>query len=408
MASKTHLDSGGWIILCRISKALAFCRSKTKERCFFLFLVLALIPCFVTIARADTGGSISGTVTDQTGAVVPDATITALNLDTTTQQTTKTNSNGFYTFTTLPVGRYQIEILREGFKPYKRTGLVLDVNAALREDITLTMGEQTEQVVVSVADTMVQVDTVATHLGEVVQGTQVEAIPLNGRSYTDLLSIQPGVSPVTTLTPTSVIMAGVTGTINPSGDANPGDVSIDGQRESANGFMVNGTDVQEHMNGGTSVIPNLDSIDEFRVLTNNFDPEYGNYNGGMINVITKSGSNAFHGDAFEFLRNTILDSKNAFDSTRGVFRQNQFGGTLGGPIRKEKLFFFVDYQGKRQRHGIPFSGLVPTPAMLTGDYSLDPLGVARPGWDPVTGNPLPNNADGFGNINSPYTFSPFQ
>ena len=104
-------------------------------------------------------------------------------------------------------------------------------------------------------------------------------------------------------------MAGVTGTINPSGDLNPGDVSIDGQRESANGFMVNGVDVQEHMNGGTSVIPNLDSIQEFRVLTNNFDPEYGNYNGGMVNVVTKSGSNAFHGDAFEFLRNTDLDAQ---------------------------------------------------------------------------------------------------
>ena len=146
-------------------------------------------------------------------------------------------------------------------------------------------------------------------------------------------------SPITTLTSTSVIMAGVTGTINPSGDLNPGDLSIDGQRESANGFMVNGLDVQEHMNGGTSVIPNLDSIEEFRVLTNNFDPEYGNYNGGMINVITKSGSNAFHGDTFEFLRNTDLDARNFFDSTVGTYQQNQFGGTLGGPILKNKLSF---------------------------------------------------------------------
>ena len=116
--------------------------------------------------------------------------------------------------------------------------------------------------------------------------------------------------------------------------------------------MVNGVDVQEHMNGGTSVIPNLDSIQEFRVLTNNFDPEYGNYNGGMINVVTKSGSNAFHGDAFEFLRNTDLDAKNYFDATRGAFQQNQFGGTLGGPIQKDKLFFFIDYQGTRTVEGI--------------------------------------------------------
>src|SRR6202007_68406 len=147
-------------------------------------------------------------------------------------------------------------------------------------------------------------------------GLQMTALPLNGRSYTDLLAIQPGVTPVSTLLPSSVIMAGVTGSIDPSGDANPGNLSINGQRESANGFMVNGIDVQEHMNGGTSVIPNLDSIQEFRVLTNNFDPEYGNYNGGMINVVTKSGSDSFHGNAFEFLRNTVLDARDYFSPTR--------------------------------------------------------------------------------------------
>ncbi len=144
-------------------------------------------------------------------------------------------------------------------------------------------------------------DTVATHLGELVTGSQMTALPLNGRSYTDLLPIQPGVTPVSTLLPNSVIMAGVTGGLSPSGDLNPGNLSIDGQRESSNGFLVDGIDVQEHMNGGTSIVANLDSIDEFRVLTNNFDPEYGNYNGGMVTVITKSGSDSFHGNAFEFL-----------------------------------------------------------------------------------------------------------
>src|SRR5580692_5913306 len=128
----------------------------------------------------------------------------------------------------------------------------------------------------------VQVDTIATHLGEVVSGEEMTALPLNGRSYTDLLAIQPGVAPMSTLLPSSVIMAGVTGSIDPSGDANPGNLSINGQRESSNGFMVDGVDVQEHMNGGTSVIPNLDSIEQFRVLTSNFDPEYGNYNGGIV------------------------------------------------------------------------------------------------------------------------------
>jgi hypothetical protein len=126
----------------------------------------------------------------------------------------------------------------------------------------------------------VQVDTIATHLGEVVSGEQLTALPLNGRSYTDLLAIQPGVAPISTLLPSSVVMAGATGSLEPSGDLNPGNLSINGQRESSNGFLVDGIDVQEHMNGETSIIPNLDSIDEFRVLTTNFDSEYGNYNGG--------------------------------------------------------------------------------------------------------------------------------
>jgi hypothetical protein len=198
------------------------------------------------------------------------------------------------------------------------------------------------------------------------------AIPLNGRSYTDLLAIQPGVAPVSTLLPSSVIMAGVTGSIDPSGDANPGNLSINGQRESSNGFLVNGIDVQEHMNGGTSILPNLDSIEQFRVLTNNFDPEYGNYNGGMITVVNKSGSNAFHGNAFEFFRNTALDARGYFDPTRAAFNQNQFGGTIGGPIKRDKVFFFADYQGTRTTQGVSTGNIsVPTAAERGGDFSAD-------------------------------------
>jgi len=323
-------------------------------------------------AGAATGGSISGTVADQSGAVVPGASVTLVNLDLTTSYRATTDAQGFYSLPNLPVGRYELTIEAAGFKTHKKTGLVVDADAAVRVDTSLEVGNKTETITVSAsaAQTQAQVDTVATHLGEVVQEAQITSLPLNGRSYTDLLAIQPGVSPVTTLTPTSVIMSGVTGTINPSGDLNPGDVSINGQRESANGFMVNGTDVQEHMNGGTSVIPNLDSIQEFRVLTTNFDPEYGNYNGGMINVVTKSGSDAYHGNLFEFLRNTSLDAKNYFADTRGVFRQNQFGGTIGGPIKKQKLFFFADYQGTHTAQGVtsPVTS-VPSLADRTGDLS---------------------------------------
>jgi hypothetical protein len=142
--------------------------------------------------------------------------------------------------------------------------------------------------------------------------------------------------------------------------------------ESANGFMVDAIDVREHMNGGTSVIPNLDSIQEFRVLTNNFDPEYGNYNGGLVNVITKSGTNSFHGDTFEFVRNTDLDARNFFDSTRGAFRQNQFGGTIGGPIKHDTVFFFVDYQGTRTVEGIT-SAETQVPSMQDRSGNLSDL-----------------------------------
>lgn len=300
------------------------------------------------------GGSLSGIIQDPTGAVLPGAKLTLVNSALQARYRATSDSRGFYSFPALPVGRYDLTIQAPGFETQKKTGVAVDADAAVTLNVTLELGEQTQAVTVSATEANIQTqpDTVATHLGEVVSDAQIQAIPLNGRSYTDLLAIQPGVTPVTTLTPTSVIMAGVTGTINPSGDANPGDVSIDGQRESANGFMVNGIDVQEHMNGGTSVIPNLDSIQEFRVLTNNFDTEYGNYNGGMVNVVTRSGSNALHGDAFEFLRNTDLDARGYFDPSRGLFRQNQFGGTIGGPILKDKLFYFLDYQGTRTVQGI--------------------------------------------------------
>ncbi len=334
-------------------------RKRARARCALMLLSLLLSPYSAFVLQADTGGSISGTVTDQSGAVVPDTTVTALNLDTTVQQTTRTNANGFFTLTNLPVGRYEIEIVREGFKPYKRTGLIIDVNAALREDISLTMGEQSEEVVVS--DTAVHVETESSQMGEVVTGSQITSVALNGRSFTDLLALQPGIVPMSTQQPDSIVMAGASVAIAPSGLLNPGNQSISGQREDANGFVVNGGDVKELMNGGTSIVPDLDSIAEFRVLTNNFDAEYGNYSGGIVNVVTKSGTNGFHGSAFEFLRNTALDAKNFFSSERAKFNQNQFGGTAGGPIAKNKIFFFGDYQGTRTRQGID-TGLISVPS----------------------------------------------
>jgi Carboxypeptidase regulatory-like domain len=348
----------------------SFVLPSTVVRFVRILLMLVLISSSCSALLADTVGSISGTVTDQTGAVIPDTTVTALNLDTTVQQTTRTNANGFYNFIALPVGRYEIEILRDGFNPYKRTGLVIDVNSQLRADVSLSMGDQKEEVVVS--DAAVHVETESSQMGEVVSGKEIAAVALNGRSYTDLLALQPGIVPMSTQQPNSIVMAGAQVAIAPSGDLNPGNQSISGQREDANGFLVNGGDVKEMMNGGTSIVPNLDSISEFRVLTNNFDAEYGNYSGGIVNVVTKSGTNQLHGSIFEFLRNTDLDAKGFFSPERNIFRQNQFGGTVGGPIKNEKMFFFADYQGTRTNEGID-TGLIPVPSLAERSGSLGAL-----------------------------------
>ena len=320
--------------------------------CGFLFAV-------VSAFGSDTA-SIVGTVTDAAGRVLHGAKVVALNVETGFANSTQTNADGSYSFPILPVGHYNIQIQASGFSEYQETGVVLDVNTALRVDAKLQVGSVTEHVDVSA--NAVQVDTESTHLGEVLGSATMESLPLNGRSYTDLLALQPGVVPVsftnTSYTPTA-----------PSGSLNDGTLSISGARGSSNGFMVNGGNVQEQMSNGTAIIPNLDSIGEFRIITNNFDAEYGHYSGGLVNVITKSGTNHFHGDAFEFLRNTDLDARNYYAPTRGGFKQNQFGGTFGGPIVREKLFFFADYQGTIQSIGAT-TGLIPVPSAADREGNL--------------------------------------
>ncbi len=331
-------------------------------------LGLTLMLSFSASVCVGAGGSISGTIKDTSGAVIPNVAVTVRNVDTGVERTSNTNGDGLFAFTAIPVGHYEMEIRRTGFKPYKRTGLVIDVDTALKVDVPLEVGEQSEQVTVS--DTTVHIEIASAEMGEVVAGKVITAVALNGRSFTDLLALQPGIVPMSTQEPDSIVMAGASVAIAPSGGLNPGNQSISGQREDANGFLINGGDVKEVMNGGTSIVPNLDSIAEFRILTNNFDAEYGNYSGGIVNVVTKSGANQFHGTAFEFLRNTSLDAKNFFSPERGFYRQNQFGGTVGGPIQKSKIFFFADYQGTRTNQGLD-TGLISVPSLAdrTGNLS---------------------------------------
>jgi hypothetical protein len=340
-------------------------RPRSLGRIISLFAALLIL---VLAARAGVGGRISGTVKDATGAVIPRATVSITNAETGVRQVLSTDDNGAFSFLNVQVGRYNLEAAADGFRPYQRTGIILDANSALTIDAVLEVGTRSDAV--TVVDNQLHVDTTSTQIGEVITGPQMTAVPLNGRSYTDLLALQPGVAPVTSITSDTVQDVGASA-LSPSGDLNPGTISINGQREFANAFIVNGSDVEEDVNMGAAIIPNLDSIAEFRILTSNFDAEYGEFSGGQINVVTKSGTNAFHGDLFEFLRNTNLDARNYFSPTRGAFDQNQFGGTVGGPIRKNKIFFFADYQGTRSTQGVD-TGQIPVPSVqdrTTGNFS---------------------------------------
>jgi hypothetical protein len=321
---------------------------------------------------AGVTASISGTVTDPSGAVVVGATVTATSVETGLATTQTTNGQGFYSFQALPLGTYTLDVQHTGFKAYRQTGLVVDVNSALVVDVPLQVGTTSEKVEVSSA--ALHVDTESTQMGEVITAKEMTDVPLVTRSYTDLLALQPGVvsqsSGLTGAFAGPFISAGFAVPLV-SGDLNSGGLSVNGSREAANGFILNGILIQELGYSSAGAIPNLDSIAEFRILTNNFDAEYGNYSGGQINVITKSGTNQFHGNAFEFLRNTNLDAANYFEhGKRGSYHQNQFGGTFGGPIKRDKIFFFADYQGNRVIQAVPqtITG-APSAATESGDLS---------------------------------------
>jgi Carboxypeptidase regulatory-like domain/TonB dependent receptor len=329
---------------------------------FFMVLTLLLVD-----VRANVGGSICGTIKDPSGNVVTNAHVSVKEVNEGFSYETHTDNKGRYTFAVLPIGSYVLHVEAAEFGDYERRDITLDTNAALTLNASLTVGAVSQSV--TVTDDTLHVETESTQLGQVITAEQMTSVPLDGRSYTDLLSLQPGVTPQTAISDTTVQDVGAT-VLSPSGTLNPGNLSVNGQRETANYFSVNGSDVEEDVNAGTAVIPNLDSISEFRVITSNFDAEYGEYSGGQISVVTRSGSNRYHGDVFDFIRNTDLDARNYFSPTRGTFQQNQVGGTFGGPIRKDKLFFFLDYQGTRQIQGVDTGNIaVPSAADRLGNLS---------------------------------------
>jgi hypothetical protein len=349
---------------------------KSFLRSFVWSSLLAIFAFSASVARADITGSISGVVTDPSGAVVPGAKVTATAMSTNVLATTVTDAKGFYAFPALSVDQYTVSVAQPGFSQFLMSAITINANSAVRVDIKLTIGRVASAV--EVKSDALQVETQSTQMGEVIEGEKITSVPLNGRSFIDLLALQPGVSPYQGNDDTSGVGASTL-----SGDQSNGTQSVNGGRVNSNGFMVNGADAEEGVHNGAAMIPNLDSIAQFRIITNNFNAEYGNFSGGQINVVTKSGTNKISGNIFEFLRNTDLDAKNFYASQRGVFIQNQFGGTFGGPIKKDKVFFFADYQGTRQIVGQ--TQFFPVPSLADRTGSLSDQASALEGSDPANG-----------------------
>jgi len=322
------------------------------------FLAIVLFPGVISTSAQSTGGRIRGTVTDPSGGAVTGAKVTLTNEATNASRQAESGANGEYLFLEAPVGSYEIDVTAPGFKRHVRKGIALDLNQVLGIDIALQLGGATETVEVTGVPPVV--DTTSTQLGAVMNRTAITGLPLNTRDTYQLLQLQPGVQSQLG----SNLFAG-------SGD--PGVVSVNGGRGRANNYQVNGGDANDVFVNLPAIQPSPDAIEEFRIITNTFDAEFGRNSGAVVNVVTKSGTNEVHGDVYEFFRNKVLNAKNFFDSEKADFKQNQFGATLGGPIKKDKTFIFGSYEGRRIISGVS-SGtvLLPTAGELNGDFSGGP------------------------------------
>ncbi len=366
------------------------------KRKALLVSVLCSAISLCPLMYSQANGSLSGTVADKSGSVISGATVKITSQGTGATRQVTTDDSGHYLAPVLPVAVYNIQVESKGFQTTLQKDVKLQVNESREVDFTLNPASVSATVEVSATE--VSVETTNATLGQVITSAQVADLPLNGRDFVQLATLTPGVTQETN--PNSFFNGGASSEVSARGTYS---LSVGGSRAQSTDWLLDNNDNNELTAGGIAILSSIDSIQEFKVLANSYSAEYGTRAGPTVLVTTKSGSNQYHGALFEYFRNTVLDAKSFFASSKEQFNLNQFGGALGGPIQKDKTFFFVDYEAKRQRHGVPFIGLVPTSAMLTGDYSLDPLGVARPGTFDGT-----LNADGFPDINSPYTFGPFQ
>jgi hypothetical protein len=319
------------------------------------------------------GGTLSGTITDPTGRAVPQAQILIKNVATGVERTVTTNTDGFYTAVNLLPGEYQIRITAIGFNTEIKTGITMNVGAQQTFDLALKVGTVANTVQVTTEAPAVQVTS--SEISATVNSTTVRELPLNGRSWTDLAALQPGVDTIQTQPSFA--------TGSDRGNRGFGQqLTISGARPQQNNYRLDGVSLNDYANGapGSVLGGNLgvDAIQEFSVLTSNYSAEYGKTSGGVVNAITRSGTNSFHGSVYEFLRNSALDAKNFFeaaDTAKAPFKRNQFGGAIGGPIIKNHTFFFADYEGIRQSKGIANVDFVPSPAARSGNLQSGPVTV---------------------------------
>lgn len=328
-------------------------RSMPSAKTLTLFLMALLAS--LNVAGQQITGSIRGTVLDPSGAIVPAATVTAKQTETGLTRAAATDRQGEYVLVELPIGHYQVEVHAQGFQKYLQQGISLDVNETATISVHLKLGADTQQVEVSADAGLVQ--STVSSLGETVMEHEILDLPLDGRNFSQLGLLQPGVVP---LTP-GLLAAGGPARQNQA-------YAVDGQRPESNNFMIDGADNVSSVDGGFVLKPPIDAIAEFKILSHNANAEFGRNTGSTTNIVTRSGSNSLHGAAWEFLRNDAMDSSDYFTQSVQPLEQNQFGATFGGPILKDKTFFFGYYEGFRNRQGESVPATVPSAAERQGNF----------------------------------------
>ena len=345
-------------------------------------LLVCLISCCVCASAQEITGSIRGAILDQSGATISGVAVTATQIETGLRRTVTTDSGGAYLILALPVGHYRVEAEANGFQKLIRDGVTLDVNQNASVSLRLAVGGASYKVEVNSDASLIE--SAATSLGKTVQEREILDLPLNGRNFTQLGVLQPGVVPITP------------GLAAAGGSLREGQAySVNGQRPESNNFLIDGADNFNGVDGGFVLKPPVDAIAEFRILTHTSNAEFGHSSGSTTNIITRSGTNSLHGALWEFLRNDALDAKSFFARSVEPLKRNQFGGTLGGPIKRDKTFFFGYYEGLRNRQGETTRATVPSLAERGGNFAeLCPEGFDANGVcnnsDPRAGHQIYN------------------